>query len=166
MAKKGRFGPQDRDGNGFVALPHQVLESRAYLGLSVHAKVLLFDIALQLRGCNNGALLCSRRHMSERGWNSSDMLSKSKAELLKAGFIFETVKGQRPNKAGWYAVTWRALDRLDGMDVGARECFVRSAYKAITLPPPKPTRQELIDRWQEPEKTQAFVRPTVQEAPP
>lgn len=93
------------------------------------------------------------------------MLSKSKAALLASGFIFETVKGQRPNKASWYAVTWRALDKLDGLDAGAKECFVRSAYKATSLPKPKPTRQELIDRWKDPEKTQSLVRPTEQEPP-
>jgi hypothetical protein len=48
---------------------------------------------------------------------------------LEAGFIHETVTGHRPNKASWYAVTWRALDRLPGYDVGAAETFKRGAYQ-------------------------------------
>ena len=70
------------------------------------------------------------------------MLTKAKRELLDAGFIFETVKGQRPNKAARYAVTWRALDRHPGYEAGTAEAFQRGAYRlqdpvqiAPTAPP-------------------------------
>lgn len=67
--------------------------------------------------------------MAGRGWNSNDMLTKAKRELLDAGFIFETVKGQRPNKAARYAVTWRALDRHPGYEAGTAEAFQRGTYR-------------------------------------
>ena len=67
--------------------------------------------------------------MLKRGWKSADMLAKAKRELLNGGFIHETVKGHRPNKASWYAVTWQTLDRHPGFDPGAAESFVRSAYR-------------------------------------
>lgn len=57
------------------------------------------------------------------------MLTKAKRELLDAGFIFETVKGQRPNKAARYAVTWRALDRHPGYEAGTAEAFQRGTYR-------------------------------------
>jgi hypothetical protein len=143
-----RYKGQVRDSGGFVALPWSVMDSPAYMGLSVHARALLFEIARQLRGDNNGRLLCSRAYMATRGWKSADMLTKCKAELLKARLLHETVMGCRPNKASWYAVTWLGLDQLDGYDEGAAKTFVRGAYKAAALPPPKPTREQLYSKWQ------------------
>ena len=126
---KLRRGDAGRDAGGFVALPWAVLDSPAYLSLSMHARALLLEVARQFTRDNNGWLLLSRAHMAGRGWKSCDMLDKSKRELLAAGFIFETVKGRRPNKAARYAVTWRALDRHPGYDVGTVEVFQRGAYR-------------------------------------
>ena len=118
-----------RDAGGFVALPWAVLDSPAYQGLSHPARSLLLELASQFVKDNNGRLLASMAYLEKRGWNSSDVVTRAKRELLAAGFIHETVKGQRPNKASWYAVTWQVLDRLPGYDVGAAETFERSAYR-------------------------------------
>jgi len=118
-----------RDAGGFVALPWAVLDSPAYQGLSHPARSLLLELARQFVKDNNGRLLASMAYLEKRGWNSSDVVTRAKRELLAAGFIHETVKGQRPNKASWYAVTWQVLDRLPGYDVGAAETFERSAYR-------------------------------------
>lgn len=126
MAKKRNS--QSRDPGGFVALPWVVIDSPAYQGLSPYGKALLIDIARQYNQSNNGALRCGKAYMQPRGWNSMDTLTKAKRELLDAGLIYETVKGARPNKASWYAVTWHALDKLDGLDAGAAASFQRSAY--------------------------------------
>src|SRR6185436_19107933 len=107
MSRKRRDA--SRDPGGFVALPYSVLDSVAYKSLSVHAKALLFEVARQYHGGDNGRMLLSRAYLKPRGWKSHDMIGKAKRELLEAGFIFETVQGCRPNKAGWYACTWRAL---------------------------------------------------------
>ena len=69
------------------------------------------------------------------------MLTKAKRELLDAGFIFETVKGQRPNKVARYAGTWRALDRHPGYEAGTAEAFQRGAYRLqdpVQMAPPAP----------------------------
>jgi hypothetical protein len=163
MAQKARYKAQDRDAGGFVALPHSVLDSRAYQGLSAFAKVLLIEIARQLRSDNNGALLCSRAYMAGRGWKSNDMLTKCRDELLAAKLLYQTVMGYRPNKASWYAVTWMALDKLDGLDEGAAQSFVRSAYKIGEPLPGKSTREQLFGKWRASEKTQSLSRPTGQE---
>lgn len=142
---KGSKGDSGRDSGGFIALPWSVLDCPAYARLSMHARALLFEVARQFVRDNNGRLLLSRAYMQTRGWKSADMLSKAKRELLEAGFIYETVKGQRPNKASWYAVTWRTLDRHLGYDTGAIEGYVRGAYripgapKNTTLSPPHGT---------------------------
>lgn len=124
-----RKGDSGRDAGGFIALPWSVLDSPAYARLSMHARALLLEAARQFVRDNNGRLLLSRAYMMTRGWKSADMLSKAKRELLEAGFIYETVKGHRPNKASWYAITWRTLDRLKGYDPGALEGFERGAYR-------------------------------------
>jgi hypothetical protein len=126
---KGRKGGSGRDAGGFIALPWSVMDSPAYASLSMHARSLLLEIARQYVYDNNGRLLASRAHMLMRGWKSADMLTKAKRELIDGGFIHETVKGHRPNKASWYAVTWQTLDRHPGFDVGAADSFVRSAYR-------------------------------------
>lgn len=141
----GRKGSSGRDAGGFVALPWAVIDSPAYASLSVHAKALLVEVARQYVRDNNGRLLLSRAYMETRGWKSADMLTKAKRELIEGGFIHETVKGHRPNKASWYAVTWQTLDRHPAYDVGAAEMFVRSAYarsvplKNAVLSPPHGT---------------------------
>jgi len=125
---RGRKGDSGRDAGGFIALPWTVLDCPAYAGLSHPARSLLFELARQFVRDNNGRLLASAAYLSKRGWNSGDVITRAKRELLAAGFIFETVKGHRPNKASWYAVTWRALDKISGYDPGAAELFERGAY--------------------------------------
>lgn len=117
----GKKGDAGRDSGGFIALPWSVVDSPAYACLSHPARSLLLEFARQFVRDNNGRLLASSAHLAKRGWKSADVITRAKRELLAAGFIFETVKGQRPNKASWYAVTWRALDRLPGYDAGAAE---------------------------------------------
>lgn len=124
--KKGATG---RDAGGFVALPWAVLDSAAYARLSHPARGLLLEFARQYVRDNNGRLLASLAHLSARGWKSRDVITRAKRELIEAGFIHETVKGARPNRASWYAVTWYSLDKLPGYDVGAAESFERGSYR-------------------------------------
>ena len=131
----GKRGDSGRDSGGFIALPWSVMDCTAYAPLSHPAKALLFEIARQFVRDNNGRLLASRAYLGKRGWNSPDVISRAKRDLQEAGFIHETVKGHRPNKASWYAVTWRALDKLPGYDEGAAATFVRGAYQIASLRP-------------------------------
>lgn len=128
MGRSNRRKGGARDPGGFVAIPWTVLDSPAYLALSHPARSLLTEIARQYRGDDNGRLVASMAYLKPRGWSSNDTVSRAKRELLDAGFIFETVKGRRPNRASWYALTWHNLDHLDGYDSGATAAFQRSAY--------------------------------------
>lgn len=122
-------GKPDRDGSGFVALPWVVLDSKNFQGLSHTAKSLLLEFARQYGEGFNGRLLCSMRYLKTRGFTSADVVTRAKRELISAGFIHETVIGQRPNKASWYAITWYPLDKINGYDEGAAKTFVRGAYR-------------------------------------
>lgn len=125
----GRKGDKSRVSGGFVALPWSVLDCPAYAALSYPAKALLLEIARQYVRDNNGRLLASAAHLAKRGWRSQDVITRAKRELIEAGFIHETVKGHRPNKASWYAVTWYLLDPHQGYDVGAAATFERGRYE-------------------------------------
>ncbi len=125
-------GDTGRDAGGFVALPWSVMDCAAYARLSHPAKALLFELARQFVRDNNGRMLLSGAYLAKRGWKSADVITRAKRELLAAGFIFETVKGHRPNRASWYAVTWRTLDKLPGYDTGAALTFERGAYQKST----------------------------------
>ncbi len=123
-----------RDPGRFIAIPMSVLESQAYLGLSAHARALLIEVAIQCRGDDNGRLLLTEALLKKRGWRSKDTIQKSKRELLQAMLIFETVKGRRPNRASWYALTWRRLGKLHGFDPDRAEAFVQGSYRRSAAP--------------------------------
>ncbi len=135
---RGHKGDSGRDAGGFIALPWSVIDSPAYARLSHPARALLFELARQFVRDNNGRLLASAAYLAKRGWKSADVITRAKRDLIEAGFIHETVKGHRPNKASWYAVTWRTLDKLPGYDTGAAQMFVRGAYQKNASLRPSP----------------------------
>lgn len=129
-------GKQKRDPGAFLLLPHVVLHSQAYLSLPAFARALLIDLAMQYKGDNNGDLCAAWKLMKKRGWKSEATLHRAKLQLIAAGFIFETRKGARPNKASLYGVTWLALDDCGGkLDVSAKS-FPRGAYRKHDPYPP------------------------------
>ena len=131
-----------RDAGGFVALPWMVLDSEAYRSLSHPARALLLEVARQYHGGDNGRMLLTDKYLAPRGWTSPAVTHKAKRALLDVGLIHETVKGQRPNKASWYAVTWRELDRIDGFDAGATLTFERGGY--LRWKPQLPTSSGVV----------------------
>lgn len=126
-AEQERRNKTSRDGGRFLALPHSLMASESYKNLSHPAVRLLLDIGMQFNGENNGQLLCCMKFLLKRGWNSNDTVLRARRELLDSGFLFETRKGARPNKAAWYAVTWLSLHWIPEMDI-ERKAFERSAY--------------------------------------
>lgn len=124
----GQKGDRGRDAGGFVALPWSVLDCAAYARLSHPARALLMEFARQFVRDNNGRLLCSMNYLRKRGWTSADVVTRAKKQLIEYGFIFETVKGRLPNRAAWYAVTWRTLDAHPDYDPGAHVGFERGSY--------------------------------------
>ena len=85
--KSFRGGKDKRDGGAFISVPLSVLNSRAYLGLSSYARMLLFDLFAQYRGENNGDLCAAWKYMQPRGWRSEATLQNAKRELIASGLI-------------------------------------------------------------------------------
>lgn len=131
MARNKRFkGAADkRDGGQFLAVPMAVLNSVAYIQLSLSAKALLWDIAAQYSGDNNGDLAIAMKILSPRGWKSQTTVRKARDELVEAGLIAETRRGARPNKASLYGLTWCNLDPCGGKLDISPVAFPRGAYK-------------------------------------
>jgi hypothetical protein len=111
-------------------MPWSVLDSNAYANISPLATRLLFDLARQYSKYNNGSLLLTLKHLKTRGWKSADLVNKAKKELIANGLIYETVKGHRPNKASWYAITWQTLDVSNKYDYDLAGGFRRGAYNS------------------------------------
>jgi hypothetical protein len=107
-----------------------------YQALSCYARCLLDEIAYQYRGHNNGQLLAGSNYLSPRGWGSNDTITKALRELLDTNFVHKTVQGGLPNKASWFALTWRTIDPHPGYDYGAVETFRRRHLlpKAVLIP--------------------------------
>jgi len=119
MAGKSRFKKDRRDAGMFIQVPLSVLDAEAYLTLTAHETMLLWDIAGQYRGMNNGRLLAGWKYMHEaRRWKSRDTLDRARATLLGRGLIFLTRQGRMPNVSSWYACTWWPLDHCAAMDAG------------------------------------------------
>lgn len=130
-SKGGKKVDSSRESGGFVALPWVVLDSPAYAALSHPARGLLLEFARQLDpyGNNNGRLIATDTYLASRGWTNPGVINRAKKALIAGKFVHETVKGCRPNRASWYAVTWRRLAKIDGYDTGMAALFELSAYR-------------------------------------
>lgn len=128
MASK--FKKARRDSGRFILVPVPVLESAVYKALGTSARALMWDIASQYRGDNNGRLLAGWTFMStERGWRGPNTLQRAKDELVaSAALVVETRMGMRPNRSAWFACTWWPIDWSAEMDM-PEQAFPRGAYK-------------------------------------
>jgi len=128
MASK--YKKDRRDAGRFILVPVSVMESAVYKSLGSSARALLWDIASQYKGDNNGKLLAGWTFMSEeRGWRGPHTLQRAKAELLASeSLVVETRMGQRPNRSAWFACTWWPLDWAPEMEM-VEQAFPRGSYK-------------------------------------
>lgn len=122
-------------GGRFVGLPHWVMLHPSYREASHRARALLLDIALQYTGSNNGKLVVCDKALKPLGWNSRDGLTKSKRELIDLGLLIETRRGAKPNRAAWYALSWRPLDVKEGLDISVHSYVTLAARKIDQRPP-------------------------------
>jgi hypothetical protein len=103
---------------GFLAVPHAVLNCPRYRELSPSAVKLLFDIAAQYNGKNNGDLSAAWKIMEPKGWRSEGTLDRAKKELLESEFIAQTRQGRLPNLCTLYGITWKPLNPNQKLDIG------------------------------------------------
>ena len=99
----------------FLALPKAVVIQMQRKNVSAKGYKLLVDLFEQFNGKNNGDLTAAWITMKEKGWKSSDTLSKALKELVNLGFIELTRQGTlRPRSCSLYAVTWLCIDECGG----------------------------------------------------
>ncbi|MBD5801049.1 hypothetical protein AZOA_04510 [Azoarcus sp. Aa7] len=127
----GRERTKNRVGGRFLALPHQVMDCPAFIGLSAPATRLLLDMARQFAGTNNGKLLCTLSVMRKRGWSSNDTLCRARKELEAARFIQKTREAWMPRRAAWFGLCWLPLDYDPAMDIKPGE-FLTKQYLLAT----------------------------------
>lgn len=97
----------------YTGIPHQLTDTRKYRSLSGNAKALMWDVASQYRGKNNGDLCLTFSVMKKMGWKSAATVYRAKEDLIKAGFIMVTRQGGR-NCPTLYALTWYGIDECNG----------------------------------------------------
>ncbi len=112
MAWKKRRPQNDQRANlrggGFVAIPHVVVDSPAWRGLSVRARAVLIELARKHNGYNNGKIGMSYRDVGAAiGTSSFRVIANAFAELIKSGFVAveaDALVWQR--MAREYRITW------------------------------------------------------------
>lgn len=108
-------------GMAFV-IPVSLLRHPNCIRLSPGASKLLFDLARQYSGHNNGYLCASWALMRKQGWRAEHTLRKAQAELEHYRIIIRTQQGGR-NRPTLLAFTFRRIDekREKPLDVGPTE---------------------------------------------
>ena len=104
----------------FAQLPHMVLNSPNYIGLSYKSKALLVDLVYQYNGKNNGDLTAALGTLKARGWVRSATLSNAVNELMKVKLIIRSREGKFQNphsRCALYAITWKQIDECEGKDL-------------------------------------------------
>ena len=106
MARKKSKGNTGR----FAGLPYQMMTSTKYIELSVHSKALLYELAYQYNGKNNGDLTLTASLLGARGFASSTV-SRCLNELKQRGFVVVTRQGwKQRSKPTLLAITWQGID--------------------------------------------------------
>ena len=135
--KKNWLSPERREPGGFAALPHSLLESQVFIGLSAHSVKLLNDLLAQFKGFNNGDLCLAWSVMEKRGWKSRDTLNKARKELLDVELMIVSRYGDR-KRPHLYALTFFAIDECCGkLDIKATDRPLSWWRKHEPLPPLK-----------------------------
>ncbi len=117
MALKRNKAIGRKESGSFAALPHVVIDSADFRGLSGSALKVLVGLLRQYRGSNNGDLSASFTHAKAWGIGSKTTLANALEELQAAELITRTREGRFIKPGGCcalYAVTWRPIDECGG----------------------------------------------------
>ncbi len=124
MAKR-----HDRTGRStterFVALPHYMLNSQAWLALSPGGRSLLVEVLHIYNGANNGRIGLSVRRAAERLNCSKDTAGRVFLELQRLGFLELSIQGAFHRKTS-HSSEWRlTLHRCDRTGALPSKAFMR-----------------------------------------
>lgn len=114
----------------WVAIPHSLLDSAAFVGASHRARSLIFDLIVQHTGNNNGHLKLALSWLKSRGWASADGIQKAKQEALERGLIIKTRLGGLNIGPDRFALTWLPISNFVGLDLTQKE-YHPGAYRLM-----------------------------------
>ena len=129
--------PLEAVSGSYSAIPHAVLDSKAFMGASHPAKALLLELMRQLNGRNNGRLQLSDKWLKERGWTSKAVTFSAKRILLERKLIMLAKQGGLNHGASWYLVTWLPVSNFVGLDITAMDYHPGAWSFMDKLPLPK-----------------------------
>jgi hypothetical protein len=104
----------------YSAIPHVVMDSKAFIKSSDRAKSLIYALMRQHNGSNNGWFQLTDKWLREHGWPSAGMNLKTRKELIERGLIILTRSGGLNAGCNYYAVTWLGITNFVGLDISAR----------------------------------------------
>ncbi|MCA9358390.1 hypothetical protein KC902_03965 [Candidatus Kaiserbacteria bacterium] len=133
MAKRKEPAPESFTG-GFSRIPHAVLDSQAFIGLTDRGKSLLFALIRQHNGKNNGHLHLTNQWLASHGWRSASMNKQTIAELVERGLIVTTRLGGLNAGCNWYALTWLSISDFKELDISSSN-YHKGAWGECKLPP-------------------------------
>lgn len=131
MSKK-RQKLQEAVRGRYTPIPHELLDSQKFIGLSHIAKALLFDALRQHNGRNNGHIQLSEKWLKGRGWASKDVIQRARKQLVESGLLWVTKQGG--NK--WptlFGFTWLDVTDYKGLDVPVGQ-FVKGGWRDAAEP--------------------------------
>jgi len=131
-------------GGRYIAIPHMVMKSEDYRGLSGTAVKLLNALMFQFNGQNNGDFTAAWTVMSKQhGFKSKDPLTRAIRELEKANLIIKTREGFFQNPGGrcaLYAVTWLPINECKGKRLEMKSTITpprKFSLEKISFPNPE-----------------------------
>lgn len=113
MASYSKSKGRKDSNKSYVGIPLWVAELDEFINLSFSAKSLLFELAYQYRGYNNGDLTVAYNVLKKRAWKSRTTIERARDELIEADLIVCTRVGQFLNPGGLcslYALRWRPIN--------------------------------------------------------
>lgn len=133
MTKKSKNHSETFTGN-FSRIPHAVLDSQAFIGVTDHGKAFLFALMRQHNGNNNGRFQLTNKWLSEKGWRSVSINKRAIAELIERGLMVTTRLGGLNAGCNWYALTWLPISNFIGLDISANT-YKQGCWADCKLPP-------------------------------
>jgi hypothetical protein len=109
--KDNRWGEVD-GGRAFI-IPYTLLRHPNFMRLSPNAVKLIFDLARQYSGFNNGYMSAALSIMAPVGWKSETTIREAVKECEHYRLIVRTRRGGR-NRCNLYALTWHRIDEKPG----------------------------------------------------
>jgi hypothetical protein len=141
VAYYDRKQKNSKGAQNFAGIPRKVMRHPDYHMLSGNAAKLLFDLAFQYRGSNNGDLTTAFHVLKKRGWKSRQTIDRAKRQLLDNDFIIETRLGRFTNPGGrcaLYALTWESIDECQGKGLEVKATAIPKRLFTQNEKPAKP----------------------------